>query len=200
MVIHPTYFSSILQYAAIIQSDTISFEIFDNYQKQTYRNRCYVYGANGKQTLNVPIQKKSGKQFTKDIKIDYSYNWQLEHLKTLHSAYNSSPFFEYYIDDLQTVFSKKEIFLIDLNFKTFDIIMNLLDEQRVVLKTEEYHKEYKEDYRHLVNAKTKNEFNLPKYRQVFDNKYNFLENLSILDLLFMEGTTATLYLEKINLT
>ncbi len=199
MVFHPTYFSSILQYAIIIQSDTIVFEVFDNYQKQTYRNRCYVYGANGKQTLNVPIQKKTGKQFTKDIKIDYSFNWQLAHLKTLHSAYNSSPFFEYYIDDLQAIFSKKETFLIDLNFKTFDVIMNLLEEQKKILKTEDYHKEYKADYRFLVNAKNRTEFDLPKYRQVFDTKYNFLTNLSILDLLFMEGTIASIYLERLNI-
>lgn len=198
MLLHPTYFSTIIQYAAIMQAKEIAFEVCDNFQKQTYRNRCYIYGANGKQLLNIPIQKGStGKQLAKEVKIDYSYNWQNEHLKTLFSAYNSSPFFEYYVDDLQTIFSKKETYLLDLNFKTFDIVMEMLQEQREYTKTKEYKKEEENDYRFLVKAKGEIELKVQKYTQVFDNKHGFMPNLSILDLLFMEGTTATLYLEKL---
>lgn len=198
MLLHPTYFSTIIQYAAIIKSKKIVFEVFDNFQKQTYRNRCYIYGANGKQLLNIPIQKGStGRQLAKEVKIDYSYNWQAEHIKTLFSAYNSSPFFEYYIDDLQVIFSKKETYLMDLNFKTFDIVMEILQEQREYIKTKEYTKETKNDYRILVKAKGEAEKEVPKYTQVFDNKHGFIPNLSILDLLFMEGTASLLYLENL---
>ena len=104
ILLQPTYFSPIIQYAAIAQSKKVIFEIEDNFQKQTYRNRCYIYTAQGKHLLNVPIQHTKGiKQKTKDVKIDYKDNWNKLHLKTLKTAYSSSPFFEFYIDDLLPV-------------------------------------------------------------------------------------------------
>jgi hypothetical protein len=194
---HPTYFSSVLQFAYMLQSDGVVFEIFDNFQKQTYRNRCYIYGANGKQLLNVPVQKVSGKQLTKDIKIDYSSKWQSEHLKSLLSAYRSSPFFEFYIDELLPIFKEKETFLVDLNIKTTKILFEALQEKLVLELTSHYKKEEKNDYRFLVNAKEKPLFDFQKYMQVFDDKHGFISNLSILDLLFMEGPLTTIYLNKL---
>jgi len=87
----PTYFSPISQYGMIYQSDNIEFEIEDNFQKQTYRNRCYIYGANGKQLLNIPIthSKSEVKQKTKDIRIEFGSRWQKQHYKSLKTAYNS---------------------------------------------------------------------------------------------------------------
>jgi len=198
MLFHPTYFSSILQYALMIKSDKIEFEIHDNYQKQTYRNRSYILGANGKQLLNIPTQKVSGKQLTRDVKIDYSSNWQSEHLKTLYSAYNSSPFFEFYIDDLLELFQKKETYLLDLNFKTLVVILQALQVDISYSNTSLYQKEEKKDARFLVNSKLKLDYIFPKYTQVFDSKLDFEPNLSILDLLFMEGPASLIYLEKID--
>lgn len=193
---HPTYFASVYQFAHMLSVDDLSFEVYDNFQKQTYRNRCYVYGSNGKQLLSVPIIKVSGKQLTKDVKIDYSSNWQAEHLKTLLSAYRSSPFFEFYIDDLQSIFTKKETFLVDLNLATFNKLLELFQESQKFTLTSQFNKEINEDYRYLINAK-KNQIKLPKYTQVFDNKHGFISNLSVLDVLFMEGPAANLYLKKI---
>ena len=182
----------------MINAGEFAFEVYDNFQKQTYRNRCYIYGANGKQLLNIPVQKKSGKQLYRDIKIDYTSNWQLEHFKTLNSAYNSSPFFEFYIDDLEELFTNKEVFLIDLNIKIFEKVAALLQENISYIKTVDFKKDLDNDYRFLVNAKSKTKIDLPKYTQVFDNKYGFIENLSILDLLFMEGPAANIYLKKVS--
>jgi len=97
----PTYFSPISQYVAIENSKEIIFENQDNFQKQTYRNRCYIYGANGKQLLNVPIKhnKTDKRQKTKDTLIENSFPWQDQHFKSLQSAYRSSPFFEFFEDD-----------------------------------------------------------------------------------------------------
>ena len=94
----PTYFAPISQYAAIYQSDSITFEIEDNYQKQTYRNRCYIYGANGKLALNIPVKHltKEGRKKTKDTFIENDFPWQQQHFKSLQSAYRSSPFFEFF--------------------------------------------------------------------------------------------------------
>ena len=84
---------------ALADRDKATFEVQDNYQKQTYRTRCYIYGANGKQLLNVPILNANSKQKTKSVLLDNSTNWQQQHLKSMASAYRSSPFYEFYIDD-----------------------------------------------------------------------------------------------------
>ena len=111
-LLQPTYFSPIIQYVIIAKSTEVFFEVEDNFQKQTYRNRCYIYTANGRHLLNVPIQHSKGsKQKTKDVKIDYKDGWQKLHLKTLKTAYSSSPYFEFYIDDLLPVFEKRFTFL-----------------------------------------------------------------------------------------
>ncbi len=196
MLFHPTYFPTILQYQKMIEAKAIIFEVSDNFQKQTYRNRCYIYGANGKQLLNIPVIKGSSKQKTKDIKISYAENWQKEHLKSLDSAYKSSPFYEFYIDDILPIFSNKTTFLLDFNIKIFELVNSLLPINISYSKSTEYQVKVKNDYRFLVHAKQEITAILPKYRQVFSEKHGFIKNLSILDLLFNEGPNAILYVEK----
>ncbi|WP_456379576.1 WbqC family protein [Lutibacter sp.] len=198
VLLHPTYFSPIIQYVAIVKSKQILFEVEDNFQKQTYRNRCYIYTANGKHLLNIPIQHTKGsKQKTKDVKIDYKYNWNKLHLKTLETAYNSSPFFEFYIDDLKPIFEKQFTFLTDLNLKCHEITMNALQLDIPFAKTSEFVKEVScFNGRNFANAKSKEKINLKRYIQVFDQNKGFIPNLSILDLLFMEGPNALNYLEN----
>ena len=136
VLLQPTYFAPIIQYASIIQANDFCFEVEDNFQKQTYRNRSYIYTANGKHLLNVPIQKTKGiKQKTKEVKIDYKDDWNKLHLKTLTTAYSSSPFFEFYIDDLLPVFNKRHTFLLDLNFLCHSIIMDALQLNTPINKT-----------------------------------------------------------------
>jgi hypothetical protein len=197
ILLQPTYFSPILQYVAIANADEIIFETEDNFQKQTYRNRCYIYTAQGKQLLNVPVlHPKEIKQKTKDVKIDYKDDWHKQQLKTLKTAYNSSPFFEFYIDDLLPVFEKKVHFLLDLNFLTNEIIMDALQLEIPTKKTKEYEKVPNIlDLRFLAEDKPKITYNLERYIQVFAENHGFIPNLSILDLLFMEGPNALNYLE-----
>ncbi|MFA5300508.1 MAG: WbqC family protein [Lutibacter sp.] len=198
ILLQPTYFSPIIQYVAIAKTDEIIFETEDNFQKQTYRNRCYIYTAQGKQLLNVPVQHtKEIKQKTKDVKIDYKDDWHKQHLKTLKTAYSSSPFYEFYIEDLLPVFEKKMHFLLDLNFLAHEIIMDAIPLQIPTKKTIEYHKAPKIlDLRNLAEDKPKIAYNFDRYIQVFYENHGFISNLSILDLLFMEGPNALNYLEK----
>ena len=198
MILYPTYFSPIIQYVGIVNADNLTFETQDNYQKQTYRNRCYIYGANGKQLLTVPtIHKKTNtKQKSKDIKVDNNTPWQKLHIKSLQSAYRSSPFFEFYEDDILEVFNKKYAFLLDLNFKIISIINDCLQLEIPIQKTLEYKLNSENDFRNLVNAKNTQNYLLKKYTQVFDDKYGFISNLSILDLLFNEGPNTLEYLEN----
>ncbi len=197
----PTYFSPISQYAAIVNSDEVIFEIEDNYQKQTYRNRCFIYGANGKQLLNISTKHLTSKdrKKTKDTVIDSSISWQKQHLKSLQTAYKSSPFYEFYEDDLLPIFSKKHKYLLDLNIDTFLFISDALQISNQFKKTTEY-KEYpkEKDFRVLANAKKHPIITPLSYIQVFDEKHGFIPNLSILDLLFMEGPNAISFLENLS--
>ena len=197
----PTYFAPISQYAAIYKSNTITFEVEDNYQKQTYRNRCYIYGANGKLALNVPVKHliKERRKKTKDCIVENDFPWQQQHFKSLQSAYRSSPFFEFFEDDLAILFNKKYTYLQDLNIDTHLFVTDALQINDSYKKTEYYLQNPKTtDYRHLESAKNSIEIEMDTYIQMFDDKHGFISNLSILDLLFMEGPNTISFLEKIN--
>jgi len=183
---------------ALADQDKATFEVQDNYQKQTYRTRCYIFGANGKQLLNVPILNANSKQKTKEVLLDNSTNWQQQQLKSMASAYRSSPFYEFYVDDLMTLFSKNHKYLLDLNFETQQFIFDSLPMEITTNKTSEFHliAENKSDFRFLADAKSQADYSLSKYTQVFSDKYGFKPNLSVLDLLFMEGPNAINYLEN----
>ena len=198
LLIHPTYFAPIAQYVHIIQAEHISFECCDNYQKQTYRNRCYIASSNGKQLLSIPvIHEKGKKQRSSQVKIDNKYDWQRLHLKAMETAYKSSPFFEFYIDDLMPVFDRAWTYLLDLNLFTHDCIMNALELHIPIVKTEHFvTDDSMTDKRSLVNAKREDPMGLKSYYQLFSDRHGFMENLSILDLLFMEGPNTLLYLEQ----
>ncbi|WP_459209554.1 WbqC family protein [Aquimarina rhabdastrellae] len=204
IVLHPTYFGSIAQYVAMTNADEIIFENEDNYQKQTYRNRMYVYGANGKLLLNIPIRHKGkgSRQKYKDVRIENDFQWQKLHWKSLETAYRTSPFFEYYEDELRPLFEKKKEFLLDFNYECMQVILDCLQLEVSYTKTQEYAIEIASphtDLRPIVNAKHLT-FELEKYTQVFDTKHGFLTDLCILDLLFNEGTNALPYLEKQSIT
>lgn len=202
IVIHPTYFPNIAHFIAMANAVEVVFELDDNFLKQTYRNRTYVYGANGKLGLNIPvIHTQKNRQKYRDVKIYNQDHWQSLHWKSLLSAYRTSPFFEYYEDELQSLFTEKAEFLLDFNLKCFDVICDCLQLELNTSKTETYEKliEDKTDFRHLVNAKKQVAYDFEPYTQVFSNKHGFIPNLSILDLLFNEGPNALNYLESQNI-
>ncbi|WP_282123811.1 WbqC family protein [Algibacter mikhailovii] len=199
IIVHPTYFPSIAHYVAMANTDEVCFETDDNFLKQTYRNRCYIYGANGKMGLNIPvIHSQKNRQKYKDVKIFNDDNWQSNHWKSLLSAYRTSPFFEYYEDDLKPLFHKKADYILDFNFKCLEVINACLQLEVKASKTLQYNKDIvdKTDFRFLVHAKKEVNQAFEKYTQVFSNKHGYISNLSILDLLFNEGPNSLNYLES----
>jgi hypothetical protein len=203
-LLHPTYFPSISHFVALVQAEQLTFEMEDNFQKQTNRNRTYIYSPNGIQLLNIPVKhSKETHQKTKDIKIENDFDWQKQHFKSLEAAYRSSPFFEYFEDDIRPIFEKEHVFLMDLNFEIFDFLSKSMRMKFNYTKTKEYFHEVDSlsflDFRVLANGK-KDTSIFENYKQVFDDKYGFINNLSVLDLLFNEGKFALDYLKSQKIT
>ncbi len=203
-LLHPTYFPSILTYALMQSADKILFEVNDFYEKQTYRNRLYIQSANAKQMLSVQVKHthSDGKQLYKDVLISHDFDWQKLHWRSLETAYRTSPYFEFYEDDLRPVFEKKYTYLVDLNIDSIQTVNQLLDLSKDFELTKTYQPDYGdkvEDLRFLKNAKKEPSImeKMPFYTQMFQDRHPFMPNLSILDLLFMEGPNTVNYLEKI---
>ena len=198
ILLQPTYFPTIESFQLLYNHDTVIFEIQEHFQKQTYRTRCNISTSNGIYAMNIPIKhQKSIHQFTKEVKIENEFAWQKNHFKTLQNAYRSSPFFEFYEAEFELFYTKKEIYLLDFVLNSIELIFKLLQTRIEYQKTNVFEKEYQSllDYRFLVNAKTTRQNNFKPYTQVFQNKYDFFPNLSIIDLLFNEGPNSFEYLK-----
>lgn len=197
-LIYPTYFPNIAHFWTVVNADSVYFEVCDNYQKQSFRNRTEIYAANGKLALTVPVSySQKNRQLYKDVKIANEEPWQIQHLKSLQSAYSMSPFFEYYIDELMPLFEKEFNYILDLNLKCFEVLLNSLQLDLSPVHTTTFEKEpvNKTDFRHLAQRKFEAP-TLQPYTQVFTEKHGFIPNLSILDVLFNEGPNTELYLKR----
>lgn len=193
----PTYFSPISQYSEIVKSNQLLFEMEDNFQKQSYRNRCYIYNSCGKQLLSIPVkhQIKEGRKKTKDTLVENDFPWQDHHFKSLKIAYSTSPFFEFFEDDIVPIFEKKYKYLQDVSIDTFLFIEDALQLETRFSKTIKYEEATPEnDFRTLADRKHQPQKLVERYIQMFDDKHGFIPNLSILDLLFMEGPNSISYL------
>ncbi len=145
VLLSTAYFAPIPFYSLVVQSPKIYIEQFENFIKQTYRNRCVILGANGPISLIVPVVKGRGKKILmKDLKISYDVDWQRNHWRTIFSAYNSSPFFDYFKDDIFPFFEKKEKFLLDFNLKIHETICELLEIENNIILTEDFEKSNEE--------------------------------------------------------
>ena len=200
LVIHPTYFPNILFFSKILNQDKILFEVNDNYIKQSLRNRTSIYHANGILNLSIPVKYSSKKkQKFKEIEICNETDWQKKHLKSIKFAYRSSPYFEFYENRFEKIFAKKEKFLIDINLKSIALLFELIDCKLKYNFTEKYNQNYTGylDSREISNFNFSDKsLSFKKYTQVFETKYGFKENLSMLDLLFNYGPNYYNFLIK----
>ncbi|MFM1878355.1 MAG: hypothetical protein RLZZ241_1221 [Bacteroidota bacterium] len=203
ILLHPAYFPNAVTLASILQGEVI-WEVHDNYQKQTYRNRCIICNDRGRQLLNIPIQHtggNQGRQATRNVRPECNSKWQRLHWRSLETAYRSAPFFEYYEDDLRDFFDQSHQTLLELNMASMQLLCGLIGidfPQNRSTKFEEIPEEFL-DGRLLVSAKSGPAVALPTYPQVFEERHGFIPDLSGLDLLFNEGPSALEYLSQIQL-
>lgn len=195
---HPGYFSNCLTMAVMAQRE-VAWEVWDNFQKQTYRNRCFIATDQGRLMLNIPIRHvggQTGRQAYREVEIENSTPWQRQHWRSLATAYRSAPYFEYYEADLRPVFEKPFTLLMDLNLETLSVMCDLLELPFPTLRSVgfETRPEGKRDGRRLISAKDEIPVSFREYAQVFQERHGFLKNLSALDLLFNQGPAAREYL------
>jgi len=197
-LVYPAYYNGPVSYfARLFREREIILEQYENYTKQTYRNRCVIMGPNGILTLSIPVvRNKGGKTLMKDICIDYDTPWNRVHWKSLVASYAGSPFFDYMKDELQGFYRNRYHYLIDLNRHLMEVILSLLGREIPVTLSD--------SFTPIPDEKNPGSFIHPKkdpgifdtsfvpvvYHQVFADRMGFRAHLSILDLLFNEGPEA----------
>ena len=189
-----SYLGPVAYYSAILKYEEIFIETKEHFIKQSFRNRCTIMGANGSQTLTIPKERKSSdKTLISDISISNQDNWQKSHWQSIVSAYNSSPFFEYYKDELLPFYNTKHNTLFDFNLKLSKTVLELMQVEKKLNFTSKFQKECNGlDFRSSKFILKNQE----EYQQVFSDKNPFTPNLSILDVLFNLGPETTSYLER----
>lgn len=193
------YFPPVEYFKALARGNSIYIEACENFQKQSYRNRCRILASDGILSLTVPVSKGLGKNI-REVEIDYSRPWLQQHKRAMISAYMSSPFFEYYKDDIFKILDSGEKYLFSLNNRLTEKLAELAGIKYNVKYTESFNADYKgtlTDLREKLHPKKKPFFTVSPsdaYYQVFYNKFGFTANLSILDLLFNEGPNTISFL------
>ena len=197
VLLSSAYLAPIQYYTKLISYPVVYIEYCESYLKQSYRNRTVIVTANGPLQLSLPVSDGPGaKGPIRDIKLSYDQLWQQMHWRGISSAYNNSPFFEYYADDLAPFFhEKKWKYLFDFNTEIQTAIIKAINLKVTIKYTADYIPwgevpESTADFRYIIHPKQQNpdqSFYPTLYTQVFHEKWGFVPNLSIIDLLFNEG-------------
>ncbi len=198
-----SYWPNLHYFFYVLNGSNINIEQFDNYNKQSYRNRTQILSANGILNLTIPIKKNKSEKTVNSIKISYKEDWQKNHFRAIISAYKNSPYFDYFEEDLKKFYSNKYDLLIDYNLDQLRFILKVLKQKKNIQLTTHYQQNLSSiiDLRSIIHPKQSflsdklvaNKLN-QSYYQTFENKILFTPNLSILDLLFNKGLQALNYL------
>lgn len=195
------YFPCIAYFTYLVKYPNTMIDIGEHFVKQSYRNRCVIYTSNGPLAISIPVIKKN-KTPMHAVLIDSKDDWKTQHWRAIRSAYNSSPFFEFYCDDLKQILFKDYSCLTDLNNALLHHICHELGIDNKYQTSETYIDANSPDIDLRSSLNPKKVFpesnSFPRYIQIFETKYGFQRNLSILDLLFHEGPEALNYLKSLS--
>jgi len=185
------YMSKFLTY------NKVRIETQEHFLKQTYRNRTIIESGNGLETLIIPVQGEDKKKNIKDLKISYIENWRSLHWNSMVTAYSSSPYFDILKYDFKQIYQKKTTFLLDFNMKLLEVILDLLEIKTDIQLTETFEgiPDNCLNMREAIHPKLQKAapdplFKAYPYSQVYEDKYPFYPNLSIVDLLFNCGSSS----------
>jgi hypothetical protein len=197
ILVSTAYLPPVEYFSLISQADEVLIEVEENYLKQSYRNRCYILSEHGPQLLSIPVYLGSQhKTPLKEIRIDYSKRWQQVHLRAITASYNSSPYFQFYFENIEKIISKKIDFLIDLNMELMESVLKMLKIKIGITYTTNFKPvgEAENDFRYKISPKKESQFFVKEYMQVFEICNCFVQGLSIIDLIFNMGPEAFDYL------
>ncbi len=203
ILIENQYIPSVYLFSILDKITNIKFEACEAYQKGSFRNRCNILGANGIIPLSIPLdQGRSQRNLITEVRISNATNWQIHHWKAIESCYKRSPWFEHYAPELKSFYSQKYDFLFDWNLELFKWALKKINMNSLhVGQTNDFNKSYDpdiyEDLRNQIRPSNFKNFNMKPYPQVFSDRFGFVSNLSIIDLLMNIGKTAGNYLEKL---
>lgn len=192
------YLPPISWFAAFLADEAqIVFEQYEHFPKQTFRNRANIYGANGRLALIVPM-KHNGKREIKDMEISYAEPWIKNHWKSIKTAYQSSPYFEFYEDKLKKIYEKEEQNLLKFNLNALAVILDILKSEKAYSLNTEYIRTPEEvNLRDYFSAKVDNGLEMEAYYQTFSDKMGFEKDLSVLDLICNKGPESLTYIKNI---
>ena len=200
LLIELPYLGNLAFYNLLTKYDQILIERHEFFEKASFRNRCEITGPNGKLVLSIPVVGgKHKKKYYKETEIAYDHTWLKDHWNSFSAAYRRSPYFEYYEDQFEAIFKTEPSFLFDLNWDLFQLTLKLLKLDKEIVLTDSFEKEYPEDVedaRSRFLPRKHQEIDI-KYLQVFEDRTGFINNLSIVDLLFNEGPNASTLLKSI---
>jgi WbqC-like protein family len=216
ILIESQFFPPIEYLARCVQSDGVVIEAHEHFQKGSYRNRCHIAGANGLQVLSVPLRRnksdideikedikdiKKDLRSIKNVKIAYDVDWQKQHWRTIQTAYGSAPFWDFYAPVFDRFFNQKFEFLLDYNVEILKTVFKLLKiEKNVNILLSTTYEEFDviarneatkaSDFRNTISPKINSPLNPINYSQLFNDRYDFIPHLSVLDLLFCCGNQS----------
>lgn len=188
------YFPPITFFSTLYRETYVYLDLYELYRKMSFRNRCMLVGAQGIISLSVPLKNGRSQLLpVNEVRISETEHWQNRHYKSICSAYNRSPFFEYYADELEALYMTPVSGLMEWNLGCLDWLKKKLDWPAEIRFTEQslpYGIEGWEDQRNRVVPKNYSQWSPVKYRQVFEERVGFFPNLSVIDLLFNTGKQA----------
>jgi hypothetical protein len=196
ILVSTAYLPPVEYFSVISQAEEVIIEKEENYLKQSYRNRCYILSSHGSQLLTIPVYLGSQhKTPIKEIRIDYTKRWQQVHIGAIIASYGSSPYFQFYFEQIEKIISKKTNFLFDLNIELTESVLKMLKLDTKLMYTKDFVPvgQSENDFRYKISPKKESHYSAKEYLQVFDYGNRFRQKLSIIDLIFNMGPEAGEY-------